>query len=59
MKKSQFFSHRPPSPITLLNDPWPTAPQVRNHRKTFEWPPYRGSQEFAQAHKTDTAGLKA
>jgi len=59
MKKSQFFSHRPPSHTTLLNDPWPTALQVRKHRKTFDRPPYRGSQEFAQAHKTETAGLKA
>jgi hypothetical protein len=59
MKKSQFFSHRPPSQTTLLNDPWPTALQVRKYRKTFEWPAYRGSQTFVNSNKIESAGLQS
>jgi hypothetical protein len=58
--KSQFFSHRPPSNTTLLNDPWPDALLVRKHRKTFEWPPYRGNRGFANSQKADrVTGLQS
>jgi hypothetical protein len=60
MKKLQFFSHRPPSQTTLLNDPWPAALQVRKYRKTFEWPPYRVSNHLASPTKAKAeAGLEA
>ena len=58
MKKSQFFSHRPPSNTTLLSDPWPASLQPRKHRKTFEWPEYRNIPRLAGGLKL-VAGLHA
>jgi hypothetical protein len=59
MKKSQFFSHRPPSQTTLLNDPWPAALRVRKPRRIFDWLPYRGGRTSADSNKTESTGLQA
>jgi hypothetical protein len=60
MKKPQFFAHRPPSKITLLNDAWPTRPQPRNPQKISDWPFYRESQELVDSRKADhVVGLQA
>jgi hypothetical protein len=57
---TQFFSHRPPSKITLLSDPLPPSLRVRHHRKTFHWPAYRNSPKEANGLRTvRTLGLQA